>query len=264
VGLILGSGLGNFADDLSRVDELLSVDIPHYPTSTVQGHAGRLVFGHVRDGTRTSPPLLVFNGRVHFYETNALAPVIFPVFVARELGVSTLIVTNAAGGINRTFHAGDLMLITDILSMTFLPVGQTVSAMHLREQGVPLLESEGTRGERGNVFDNTLQGRLRVAAQTRGISLLEGTYCWLKGPTYETAAEVEMLRRLGVDAVGMSTVPEIIAARNLALNVIGISLISNLATGITGEQLSHEEVTDTANRVQESFTGLLKEFLLTL
>jgi purine-nucleoside phosphorylase len=264
VGLILGSGLGNFADELNRVDELPSADIPYYPTSTVQGHAGRLVFGHLSNGGRTSPPLLVFKGRVHFYETNALVPVIFPVVVARELGVDTLIVTNAAGGINRTFHAGDLMLITDILSMTFLPVGQTASTTQLRERSVPLLENGEALGQGGNVFDKKLQAHLRTTAQVKGVSLREGTYCWLKGPTYETAAEVEMLRRLGVDAVGMSTVPEIIAARNLALNVIGISLISNLATGITGEQLSHEEVTDTASRVKESFTGLLKEFLLTL
>lgn len=262
VALILGSGLGDFADTISAAASINSADIPHYPKSTVQGHEGKLVFGHVVRGKQTSPPLLVFKGRVHYYETQAVPPIIFPVYVASRLGAKILLVTNAAGGINRTFKAGQLMLIRDILSLTFLklifPNGNKKA--FAKELGWPL---DG-RISNQIVFDEELQATVREGATELGIDLKEGSYCWLKGPTYETASEIEMLRRMGADAVGMSTVPETLAAKQLSMRVAGISLISNMATGITGEKLSHQEVTDTANRVKKSFTELMHNILLRL
>ncbi|MGH2567546.1 MAG: purine-nucleoside phosphorylase [Bacteroidota bacterium] len=262
VALILGSGLGDFADRLSAQVTVPSAEIPHYPQSTVQGHEGKLVFGRVIVGNRKSPSLLVFKGRVHYYETGSLPPVIFPVYVASQLGAKVLFVTNAAGGINRSFKAGQLMLIRDILALTFLKLnfrkgGSTHSGQHT-EWPVP-----GTLAN-SELFDVRLQSLIRKNATSQGIDLQEGTYCWLKGPTYETASEVEMLHRIGADAVGMSTVPEIITAKRLGLRVAGISLISNLATGLTGEKLSHAEVTETANKVKESFTELMQRVLVSL
>lgn len=252
VACILGSGLGDFAEQLIESTEINSANIPNYPTSSVPGHAGKLVFGKISDGSQSSPPLLVFKGRVHFYESSFLRTVLTPIKVAAALGCKYLIVTNAAGGINRGFRPGQLMLIRDVIDLTF-----TQRSMN-----------SGTIGDRPSaphsLFDETLQALLRVTARDLSVPLVEGTYCWLKGPTYETAAEIEMLRRIGADAVGMSTVPEIVEANASGMLVVGISLISNLATGITGEKLTHEEVTDTANRVKESFTRLLREFLLRL
>jgi purine-nucleoside phosphorylase len=248
IACILGSGLGDFAETISSPFSISASDIPHYPVSSISGHAGKLVFGEIRAGLQTSLPLLVFQGRVHFYESNSLDTTIFPTRVAHALGAEYLIVTNAAGGINRSFRPGDLMLIRDTLDLTFL-----------RRQH----KSQSRHGAT-NYFDSSLQSALRTTASDLGVRLQEGTYCWLKGPSYETAAEIEMLRRLGADAVGMSTVPEIVTAASLGMKVVGISLISNLATGITGEKLSHEEVTDTANLVKQKFTQLMSTFLLTV
>ena len=252
VACILGSGLGDFAEQLSESTEINSANIPNYPISSVTGHAGKLVFGRITDGSRSSPPLLVFKGRVHFYESSSLRTVLTPIKVASALGSKYLLVTNAAGGINRGFRPGQLMLIRDVIDLTF-----TQRSMN-----------SGTIADRPSaphsLFDETLQALLRLTARDLSVPLVEGTYCWLKGPTYETAAEIEMLRRIGADAVGMSTVPEIVEANASGMKVVGISLISNLATGITGEKLSHEEVTETANRVKETFTRLMREFLLRL
>lgn len=248
IACVLGSGLGDFAEQLHDPFCIESSAIPGYPVSSVEGHAGQLYFGRVTEGTRSSQPLLVFKGRVHFYETGSLDTTLFPLRVAHALGAEYLIVTNAAGGVNRLFAAGDLMLIRDVIDLTFLRNPISSHARHAVH----------------TLFDDRLQAFLRSAAADLRIRLQEGTYCWLKGPTYETAAEIEMVRRLGADAVGMSTVPEIVAAASLKMKVVGISLISNLATGITGEKLSHQEVTETANRVKERFTRLLKEFLLRL
>lgn len=250
IACILGSGLGDFADEIESGVVIPSASIPHYPVSSVQGHEGKLVFGSIRKDQRTSRPLLVFKGRVHFYESGDLETTLLPVRLAHQLGAQTLIVTNAAGGINRRFKAGDLMLIRDILNLTSLPKKDHTRTSH-------------GRGERTNrLFDPVLQDSLLSTATQIGLHLQEGVYCWLKGPSYETAAEIEMLRRMGADAVGMSTVPEIIEANRLGMRVVGISLISNLATGISAAKLSHAEVTDTANRVKASFTNLMREFIL--
>jgi len=257
--LILGSGLGNFADGVENPTIISSADIPHYPTTSVQGHAGKLVFGRVRDGDRVSEPVLVFKGRVHFYETQDLFKVIMPTAVAAGLGAKTMIVTNAAGGINRRFRPGDLMIIRDALNLAFerIPAIKTSRDPGIRNR-------MHARSGSGELMDERTTQSLRDAAMACGVRMHEGTYCWVKGPTYETAAEIQMFRQLGADAVGMSTVPEIVAGRRLGLKIAGISLISNMATGISAEKLSHQEVTDTANRVQVMFTRLMTEVVLRL
>lgn len=261
IALILGSGLGDFAETLRQHCVINSLDIPHYPRSTVQGHAGKLVFGHVVQNATPTKPLLVFKGRVHLYESGNIDSVVFPVVLAHKLGARVLIVTNAAGGINPKFRPGDLMLIRDTMSLAFLSPpsrGKTSQQKFTRiDSDVSLRSFTSNDG----YFDPKLQLLVRSAARHVPISLKEGTYCWLRGPTYETAAEIRMLEILGADAVGMSTVPEIVVARQLGMKVAAISLISNLATGISPQRLSHQEVTKTANRVRQSFTSLMQEIL---
>ncbi len=252
VALILGSGLSAFAAELENSVTISAEQIPQYPQSTVAGHPGKLVFGKLSSGTRSSPPLLVFQGRIHYYESGTLDPVVFPVHLAKRLGASILLVTNAAGGISRTLRPGDFMLLDDFLNLAFLRIPGN------RDSLLPL------RFPQARPFDTRLQDTLLRSASALHLKLARGTYAWVKGPSYESAAEIEMLRRLGADAVGMSTVPEIVSANQIGLRVAALSLISNLATGISGEKLTHEEVTETASRVQQSFTALMKEVLLRL
>jgi len=250
IGVVLGSGLGDFAEQVSNPVIIPTTDIPHYPVSTVQGHSGRLIFGTIENGVRTSQQLLIFQGRVHFYESNSLERVVYPIDVANALGIKTLLITNAAGGINRQFSPGDLMLIRDYINLTFENplVGKSIKA-----------------SERlGGYFDDSLLLLAKNIARELKISSKRGVYCWTKGPTYETAAEIRMMEKLGADAVGMSTVPEVMKAVHYGIKVLGISCITNMATGITGEKLSHDEVTDTANRVKHDFTRLVKEIILAL
>jgi purine-nucleoside phosphorylase len=243
IALVLGSGLGDFADTLESKCEIEITTIPHYPRSTVEGHKGKLVFGKYR-----SIPLLVFQGRIHYYESGKLESVLYPIRIAHGLGVSTLIVTNAAGGINDKFHAGDLMMITDHINLTF---ENPLKGIRIRKHHKEL-------------YDKKFQQVVLDAAAMKNISLQQGVYCGLKGPAYETAAEVEMTRRLSADAVGMSTVNEVAFACGLGMRVAGISCITNLSTGITGMKLSHEEVTVVANRVKQSFSELLGEIITTI
>lgn len=254
IALVLGSGLGDFANELHKPLAIDSADIPNYPQSSVQGHSGRLVFGTLSSGKRRSPPLLIFQGRIHFYELGELPPVIFPIQLAHRLGATILIATNAAGGIKRSFKPGDFMLLDDFLSLTFLSDSSLLSSQ----------TSPGNidRPTFAYAFDTRLQSVFHSAGEGLGLELRKGVYCWLKGPTYETAAEIEMLRRVGADAVGMSTVPEIVAAHHLGMRIAAISLISNMATGISSEKLSHSEVTETADRIKPAFTALMKEVLL--
>jgi purine-nucleoside phosphorylase len=247
LALILGSGLGNFGSKIDVSNILKSEDIPHYPQSSVQGHAGRLIFGHLRLGSRISIPLLVFQGRVHFYECESLERVTFPVLLAKKLGIKKLIVTNAAGGINANFKAGDLMLIRDIINLT--------------QMGCPQI---GRDGVPKRLFNVNLQKTVLECSKMLGIPLQEGTYCWLKGPSYETPSEIQMLKKLGIDAVGMSTVPEIFTASRLQMDIVGISLISNMGAGISPTKLSHTEVTETANSVQERFSELMSHVVISL
>lgn len=244
IAIVLGSGLGEFADRLPRRSILPTAAIPHYPRLTVEGHKGRLVFGRIRNKT-----ILAFQGRIHFYESDDLPGILFPIHLASKLGVRTLLVTNAAGGVNRQFRPGDLMLITDQINLTFenpfLPTGS--AALPSRTNHPP--------------YDERIQQTVLEVAAAQGILLRRGVYCGVKGPSYETASEIEMIRRIGGDAVGMSTVNEVSLAARLGMRVGGISCITNLATGIGSAALSHSEVTQVAARVKRKFTSLLRGVL---
>lgn len=246
VGLILGSGLGAFADGLSRATAIHYGDIPYFPTSHVAGHSGRLVLGE-RAGARC----VAMQGRAHMYEGHSAATVAFPARVLIALGARVLIVTNAAGGLNPTWQPGTLMLIRDHIDL-------------LRDHALrgPNDDRLGPRfPDMTTAYAPELRGLARRAAHTAGIELQEGVYVAMPGPCYETPAEVKMLQVLGADATGMSTVPEVCVARHMGARVIGISCITNQAAGITGQPLSHQEVTETAARVRATFERLLDAIL---
>lgn len=250
IAIVLGSGLGDFAQLLKNPIVIPTSDIPHYPHSTVQGHAGKIIFGTLEDAGRRSTQLIVFQGRVHLYESNDVQKVVYPIRVAAALGAGQLIVTNAAGGINRLFDSGTLMFIRDYINLTGENplIGSAVTGIN----GYPRNDAALT--------PDLLKMAKQVALKN-GIATKEGVYCWTKGPTYESAAEIRMMAALGADAVGMSTVPEIICAHNNGLKVLGISCITNMATGISPTKLSHGEVTETANRVKNDFTRLVSEII---
>jgi len=240
IGIILGSGLGDFVDGLPNTISIDTKDIPHYPQSTVEGHKGRLVFV-----LHSGKPLLAFQGRVHFYESNSVDTVLHPIHVAHALGVKTLIVTNAAGGINRSFSPGDLMLITDQINLT---------------NETPRFNID-KRLSSSELYSKQLAHKTLNIAEAKGIALKSGVYVGLKGPSYETAAEIEMIRRIGGDAVGMSTVLEVSCATQLGMEVLGISCITNLGTGIGKDKLSHAEVTEVGNRVKKTFATLVSSVI---
>ena len=250
VGIILGSGLGDFGSLVKNPTVIPTNEIPHYPVSTVPGHSGKVIFGTIENNGRQSSQLLVFQGRIHFYESNSLAPVIFPIEIASALGIRTLVVTNAAGGINRNFQSGDLMLIRDYINLTFEN---------------PLIGKSIKASERiTNYFDEELMELAKSKARELKVPIKEGVYCWTKGPSYETSAEIQMMEKLGADAVGMSTVPEVMTAVHLGMKVLGISCITNMATGISPNKLSHDEVTVTANFVKNNFSKLISEIIIGL
>lgn len=249
VGLILGSGLGGYADKLEGARSLDYAEIPGFPRSHVVGHKGRLVIGQ-RGGTTC----IAMQGRVHMYEGHSAATVSFPARVLIALGAKTLVITNAAGGLNPAWQPGTLMLIRDHIDM-------------LRDHPLrgPNDDRLGPRfPDMTHAYPRELRTLVTEAARAKGIPLEEGVYVAMPGPTYETPAEVKMLQALGADATGMSTVPEVIVARHMGARVIGISCITNQAAGITGAELSHAEVTETANRVRTTFEALLDTILETL
>nr|HEX4318225.1 purine-nucleoside phosphorylase [Kofleriaceae bacterium] len=242
VALILGSGLGGYADKLDDAVAIDYADIPQFPRSQVPGHRGRLVLG-----TRGGTPCVAMQGRVHMYEGHSAATVAFPARVMIALGARTLIVTNAAGGLDPTWSPGTLMLIADHLDM-------------LRDHALRG-PNDDRLGPRFPDMTHTYSAKLREVARrcaaAAGVALAEGVYVAMPGPTYETPAEVRMLQLLGAKATGMSTVPEVVVARHMGASVLGISCITNAAAGITGEPLSHDEVTETAARVRVKFETLL-------
>lgn len=243
IGLVLGSGLGILAEEIEKDEAIDYGEIPHFPVSTVEGHAGRLVLGHLE-----SQSVVAMQGRFHFYEGYGLQEVTFPIRVMKALGVETLIVTNAAGGIHTDFEAGDLMLIRDHLNLMF--TNPLIGPNH-PEWGVRFPDMS-------EAYDPGYGQLAKRVAEAQGFTLREGVYAGLTGPSYETPAEIRMLRKLGADAVGMSTVPEVIVARHAGMRVIGISCISNLAAGILPQPLSHEEVMETAEQVKPRFIRLVK------
>lgn len=242
VAVILGSGLGEYADAFSEPQVLPYAEIPHFPISTVHGHKGRFVFGG-----NSSHALVAMQGRFHYYEGYSLEQVTFPVRVLGRLGVSRLIVTNAAGGINPQFVAGDLMLIRDHINLMGV---NPLRGPHHERFGVRFPDmTEAYHRDDSAIFESV--------ARKLGVSLKQGVYVGLSGPSFETPAEIRMLHRLGADAVGMSTVPEVIVANQMGMRVSGISCITNMAAGISPVKLSHQEVMDTAERVRQHFVALL-------
>lgn len=236
VGLVLGSGLGTIADSFDRPVGIETSEIPGYPRGTVPGHRGRLVFARYK-----GVPVVAFQGRVHFYECNDVSSVLLPIRIAYLLGVQTLLVTNAAGGINRRYAAGDLMLITDQINLT----GEIIPRYRDQvERTYP-------------IYSKDLIQVIAEVAEGLSVKLWQGVYAGVKGPSYETAAEVEMIHRLGGDAVGMSTVLETSLAGSLGMRVAGISCITNRATGTGSGPLSHDEVTAAADHAREDFSKLV-------
>lgn len=246
IGLILGSGLGVLADEIENPVKIPYGIIPEFPVSTVEGHAGQLVLGELG-----GKKVVAMQGRFHFYEGYSMDKVTFPVRVMKMLGVEKLIVTNAAGGVNKSFEAGDLMLITD----------------HINNTGTnPLIgPNDGRFGPRfpdmSEAYSRDMQAVAKNIAGKLNISLKEGVYVGNSGPAYETPAEVRLARVLGGDAVGMSTVPEVIVARHCGMKVLGISCITNMAAGILDQPLSHEEVIETTEKVKGSFLSFVKEIV---
>ncbi|MNI47260.1 Purine nucleoside phosphorylase 1 [compost metagenome] len=242
VGLILGSGLGVLADYIEEAIEIDYKDIPHFPTSTVEGHAGELLIGTVK-GT----PVVLMKGRFHMYEGYDPELTAFPVRVMKELGVTTLLVTNAAGGVNTSYNPGDLMLISDHINLT----GRNPLIGHNDPELGPRFP------DMSQPYSRSIRELAKEIAGKNNVPLQEGVYAGLLGPSYETPAEIRMLRTIGADAVGMSTVSEVIVARHAGLDVLGISCISNMASGILDQPLSHAEVMETTDRVREKFLNLV-------
>ncbi len=242
IALVLGSGLGAFAESLKDPTVIPYKDIPHFPVSTAIGHAGRLVVGKC-----AGVPVAAMQGRAHFYEGYAIQQVVFPTRVLKLLGVKTLLLTNAAGGINRRMRQGGLMLIRD----------------HLNLQGTnPLVGPNDERfGPRFPDMTEAYSKKLRAIAlrmaRKQKLRLYEGVYAALHGPSYETPAEIRALARLGADAVGMSTVPEVIAANHMGMQALGISCVTNMAAGLSKKKLSHDEVLETGERVGKQFSAFL-------
>jgi purine-nucleoside phosphorylase len=248
IGLILGSGLNPLADEIAHADVIPSAEIPNFPVSTVQGHVGALVIG-VLGGQVVA----AMRGRAHYYEGYTMQQVTLPVRVLRELGVETLIVTNAAGGINMNFRAGDLMLITDHINF--------VGMAGLSPLRGPNDDSLGPRfPDMTDAYDSALADRARAAARAQGVELREGVYAMLAGPSFESPADVRFIRMIGADAVGMSTVPEVIVARHGGMCVLGISLISN-SLARPHDKVSHAEVLAAGKDAVPKLTELIKGVL---
>ena len=244
VAIVLGSGLGDYADGIKVECEVPYGDIKGFPVSTVPGHAGRFLFGYI-----DNVPVVCMKGRVHYYEGYPVNDVVLPARLMHLLGAKILFLTNAAGGVNTSFHAGDLMLIRDHIAI-FAPnplIG-------------PNIDELGTRfPDMSAVYDRALQEIIRNAARANGIFLQEGVYTQLTGPSFESPADIRALRALGTDAVGMSTVVEAIAANHAGMRVCGVSCICNLAAGMTDAPLTHEEVQEAADRAAPNFKRLVTE-----
>ncbi|MBM4421972.1 MAG: purine-nucleoside phosphorylase [Chloroflexi bacterium] len=243
-GLILGSGLGGLADSIENANRIPSTDIPHWPHSTVEGHAGQLVIGKLRGQT-----VLAQQGRVHFYEGLPMQHITLPVRVMFELGVRYLIVTNAAGGINPTFNPGDVMLIEDHINLVGMAGFNPLIGPNDSDLGPRFPDMS-------NAYDRDLRGVAMRAAADSGITLRQGVYCQLAGPSFETPADIRFLKAIGADAVGMSTVPETTVARHCGMKVLGFSGISNVHR-LDGSPTTHEEVLETGKAIGPKLAAII-------
>lgn len=242
IAIVLGSGLGDFASHIKIEKEIPYSEIQGFPVSTVPGHAGKFIFGYVGD-----KKVVCMKGRVHYYEGYDISDVVLPIRLMGLLGAKILFLTNAAGGVNWDFAPGNLMMLTDHVA-AFAPnplIGENIWELGVRFPDM------------SQIYDLKLQEVLRKSAAQNAIDLKEGVYAQLTGPSYESPAEIRMLRTLGVDAVGMSTVVEAIAANHMGLRICGVSCISNLAAGMSGKALSHEEVQKAADMASKNFANLL-------
>lgn len=244
VAIVLGSGLGDYAEDIKVVGEVDYHDIEGFPVSTVPGHAGKFIFGYVGD-----VPVVCMKGRVHYYEGYHITDVVLPTRLIKLMGAKILFLTNACGGINPDFKAGDFMMINDQISV-FVPnplIGENIDEL-------------GTRfPDMSHVYDEDLRQIIKQAAKENGIQLKEGVYCQFTGPSFESPAEIRMAGKLGADVAGMSTVVEAIAANHMGMKICGISFVSNLAAGISPNPLTHEEVQEAANAAAPKFKKLITE-----
>lgn len=247
VALVLGSGLGDYADTISVEAELSYREIDGFPVSTVPGHDGKFIFGYVGD-----VPVVCMKGRVHYYEGYPISDVVLPTRLMKLMGAEVLFLTNASGGVNPNFKAGDLMMMTDHISC-FVP--SPLMGENMDEIGVRFPDMS-------EVYDKDLQEIIRGCAKEEGIDLKEGIYCQLTGPAYETPAEVKMIGMLGADAVGMSTAVEATAANHMGMKICGISCVCNPAAGLSPVALTHEEVQDAANTAAPLFKKLVTETIL--
>lgn len=247
VALVLGSGLGDYAETIDIAETLDYSEIEGFPVSTIPGHKGRFVFGYVKE-----VPVVIMQGRVHYYEGYSIQEVVLPARLMKMLGAEVLFLTNAAGGVNFDFQAGDLMLITDHIA-SFVPsplIGENIEAL-------------GTRfPDMSDIYDKELRAIISKKAEELGIPLRQGVYMQLTGPAYESPAEVRMCRALGADAVGMSTACEAVAANHMRMKICGISCISNLACGMTDQPLNHKEVQEAADKAAPLFRKLVTESII--
>ncbi|MGI9139565.1 MAG: purine-nucleoside phosphorylase [Gemmatimonadaceae bacterium] len=248
MALILGSGLGKVAASLESPRKMAYGDIPGFPKVSVVGHAGEATAGKLE-----GREVLVFSGRPHMYEGNPAAMVAFPVRVLHALGAKVLFLSNAAGGIRRSYRAGDMMVLEDHINL-----------MNQNPLTGPLQDGDDRFPDMSEAYDALLRKVMREAAPELGVTLHEGVYAGLSGPSYETRAEIRMLERLGADAVGMSTVPEVIVARALGMRVAAVSCIANVASGLSNTPVSHSEVLDTTGGVSEEFVKLIRALVLAL
>ena len=247
-GIVLGSGLGGLAAKVTDATRIPFSHVPGFPTATVAGHAGQLIIGTV-----AGRPVVLMAGRFHMYEGHSATVAAFPVRVMHALGAPVYLASNAAGGVCRTFAPGDLMLIADHLNM-----------MYRNPLTGPVESGDERFPDMSQPYDRGLQDRMQEAAKAVGVKLQVGVYCGLLGPTYETPAEVRMLEKLGVDAVGMSTVPEVIVANAIGMRVAAVSCITNKAAGLSLQPLDHAEVVETGKAVARDFEALISEFVFRL
>ncbi|MDW7673040.1 MAG: purine-nucleoside phosphorylase [Bacillota bacterium] len=246
IGLVLGSGLGVLAEQIANKNSIEYGHIPHFPVSTVEGHAGQLVFG-----TLAGKNVVAMQGRFHFYEGYNMSQVTYPIRIMKMLGVKTLIVTNAAGGVNTNFEPGDLMVISDHIN---LMGSNPLIGANVNELGQRFPDMS-------EAYAKQLRKLAFQVATKKQLVLEEGIYAGVMGPSYETPAEIRYLRHIGADAVGMSTVPEVIVANHCGMKVLGISCITNMAAGVLEAKLSHDEVMETAAKVKEDFVSLIEGIL---